>query len=249
MSNVSVIVSYCSLDKRFIKPLLNQLLIFSDDIVLACFDKLLNGTHEELGDLDDVRKLSPEKIKTLCLPFVQGNKSRHYHNLARWEGVKYTKHDRILFLDADEIPEGGVFKSILDSNALEKFDAVDFACHWYFRSATNQAKQKEQCGLLIKRDLIKEEHMFTEHERWSYRHVRGLKYAPMVSTPQGPILHHYSWTRTKEEMLTKVSAWGHMNDKDWKSLIEKEFTHDFNGSDFVHGYSYNIVPDHFNIGI
>lgn len=249
MSNVSVIVSYCSLDKRFIKPLLNQLLIFSDDIVVVCFDKLLNGTHEELGDLDDVRKLSPEKIKTLCLPFVQGNKSRHYHNLARWEGVKYTKHDRILFLDADEIPEGEVFKSILDSNALEKFDAVDFACHWYFRSATNQAKQKEQCGLLIKRDLIKEEHMFTEHERWSYRHVRGIKYAPMVSTPQGPILHHYSWTRTKEEMLTKVSAWGHMNDKDWKSLIEKEFTHDFNGSDFVHGYSYNIVPDHFNIGI
>lgn len=247
--NISTIVSYCSLDKRFITPLMHQLLMFSDDIVIVCFDKLLNGMDEDLTHLDDVKKIDPDKIRVLCLPYVAGNKSRHYHNLARWEGIKLANHDKLLLLDADEIPDGKIFKNILDSNALDSYDAVDFMCHWYFRSATNQAKQKEHCGLYIKRDLIKEEHMFTEHERWSYRHVRGIKYASMVNTNAGPILHHYSWARTKEEMLVKVSAWGHMHDKDWKSLIEQEFTHDIGETDFVHRYSYNKVPDYFNIGI
>ena len=61
------------------------------------------------------------------------------------------------------------------------------------------------------------------------------------------MMHHFSWVRTKEEMLTKVKNWGHASDKDWIVGIEEEFSRDFNGTDFVHGYSYNIVENTFNI--
>ena len=57
-----------------------------------------------------------------------------------------------------------------------------------------------------------------------------------------PFIHHYSWVRTKEEMLKKVLNWGHKDDSfDWISKIEEEFSRDFNGTDFIHRYNYNIV--------
>ena len=69
----------------------------------------------------------------------------------------------------------------------------------------------------------------------------------MRSKEGTPFVHHYSWVRTKEEMLKKVENWGHKHDKNWTSLIEEEFSRPFNGTDFVHGYSYNIVENKFNI--
>ena len=48
-------------------------------------------------------------------------------------------------------------------------------------------------------------------------------------------------------MLKKVLNWGHKNDKNWSDLIEEEFSRPFNGTDFVHGYNYNIVENKFNI--
>jgi len=62
------------------------------------------------------------------------------------------------------------------------------------------------------------------------------------------MIHHYSWVRTKEEMLKKVSNWGHARDKgDWKELVEMEYSRPFNGQDFLHNYQYIIVDNKFNI--
>lgn len=246
----SVIVSYCSLDRRFLPKLLEQVLVFSDDITVVYYDKLLNGEPESVEEVEALVDASDRtKVKTLMLKYTADHSPRHFHNLARWEGMKEAKYDHLLFLDADEIPEGEVIKTILDENLLKDCDAVDFGCHWYFRSATNQAVQKEECGLLVRKDIITEKLMFTENERWSFRHSRKFKYIPRVQTQNGPFMHHFSWVRTKEEMLTKVSAWGHKHDKDWVSLINEEFSRDFNGKDFVHRYSYTQVPDKFSLGI
>ena len=243
----SVVVSYCSLDKRFLSPLLDQVSIFSDDVIVVYYDKLLNGTPEPVDEIESM--VRSKNAKTLPLLYTADNSPRHFHNLARWVGTQHTKYDHVLFLDADEIPEGDVVKALLDNDMLAEYDAADFGCHWYFRSTTHQAVQKEECGLLIRKDVIRKELMFTEMERWSFRYTKGLKYVPRVQTQHGPFMHHYSWARTKEEMLTKVSAWGHKSDKDWASLIHEEFSRDFNGKDFVHGYSYTEVPDKFSIGI
>ena len=56
-----------------------------------------------------------------------------------------------------------------------------------------------------------------------------------------PMIHHYSWVRTYEEMLKKVKHWGNTKDKDWTTMVHKEFEKDFDGTDFVHNYEYNKV--------
>ena len=72
----------------------------------------------------------------------------------------------------------------------------------------------------------------------------GVKY---VRAADGePIVHHYSWAKSKEELLMKVKNWGHMSDKNWIPLIEEEFSRDFNGTDFVHGYQYTILDEPFS---
>lgn len=246
---ISTVISYCSLDRRFIQPLLEQVKIFSDNIIVVYFDHLLDGTSEPIEEFEQLKAAAPDQIQTLCLPYTGGHPPRYFHNLARWAATEKTLHDHILYLDADEIPEGETFKIIAEHNLLLPYDGVDFRCNWYFRSAVNQAIETEQCGLLIKKDLVKKEYMFTEHERWIYRHIPNLKYVPLLALGTEPLLHHFSWVRTKEEMLTKVVAWGHKNDKNWIDLINEEFSRDFNGTDFVHGYRYHRVQDRFNIGL
>lgn len=249
MNKISVIVSYCSLDRRFIEPLLKQLILFCDDIVVVYFDKLLNGISENLQEIHQFLDIDRKKIRGLKLKHSNDKSSRYFHNLARWEAQKITKYDQLLFLDADEIPDGKVFNQLLQNSTFKDIDAADFKCYWYFRSAKYRAVQTENCGLFIKRKFITEKLMFTEMERWSYRAVPNIKYAQLVELSTGPFLHHFSWVRTKDEMLKKVSAWGHRHDRDWSQQIEEEFSREFNGRDFVHGYSYTLVEDDLLIGL
>jgi hypothetical protein len=61
------------------------------------------------------------------------------------------------------------------------------------------------------------------------------------------MFHHYSWVRTRDEMMKKVQSWGHKNDRDWVALVNEEFSAPFKGSDFVHGYKYKTVSPLFDI--
>ena len=63
------------------------------------------------------------------------------------------------------------------------------------------------------------------------------------------MFHHYSWVRTEEEMLRKVQSWGHRGDREWVSLVKKEFSAPFQGTDFVHGYQFQTVEPLFEISL
>ena len=58
------------------------------------------------------------------------------------------------------------------------------------------------------------------------------------------MFHHYSWVRTKEQLLRKVASWGHNWERNWTEEVEKEFSRPFNGVDFVHGYEFVEVAPH-----
>jgi hypothetical protein len=249
MQKLSTVISYSSLEQRFLSALLSQSSIFSDDIILVIFKCLLNGKPENWeGMISQIRNLLPT-AKISVLDYDPKGTGRYHHNLARWVGAQMAKHENILFLDGDEIPEGQIIHRILEENILSDFDGVDFACHWYFREPQHRAIQLEHCGLLVKKKIINESTMFSESERWHFRRLEGIRYAPMISIGGKPLMHHFSWVRTKEEMLNKVSGWGHKNDKDWTHLIEEEFAREFNGTDFVHGYQFETVSNKFNINI
>lgn len=249
--NISTVISYCSLDQRFIRALLEQVKFFSNDIIVVYYDKLMNGKSEPIEEIETYIKNFDSNIQTVCLPFSDDKSSKYYHNLARWRGKDLAKNDYILFLDGDEIPDGSLMKSFLDNNPslLTDYDAVDFKCYWYFRSANNQALQTEECGMLVNKNVISETVIFNDLERWNFKHQPNIRSISRVQPQEGPIFNHFSWVRTKEEMLDKVSSWAHKHDRDWKKLIEQEFSREFNGTDFVHRYSYRQVEDRFRLGI
>ena len=86
-----------------------------------------------------------------------------------------------------------------------------------------------------------EQLIFHQEERRSYRYFGGLN-VKEHETFNGQIMcHHYSWVRSKEEMLKKVVSWAHSTDKNWVELVNEEFTRPFNGTDFVHGYQYEVL--------
>ena len=72
------------------------------------------------------------------------------------------------------------------------------------------------------------------HSRGKYLNVEYVSVVP-VSIRR--------WLRqdTRDEMLKKISTWGHNKDRNWVELVEEEFSREFNGTDFIHGYTYKIL--------
>lgn len=242
---ISTIINYCSLDKRFIRAQVEQAKYFSDEIILVYFDHLLNGKP----DLEHVRK-SLEGInglKILPLAWNPEKSGRFHHNFARWCGAGLATSEWLLFLDGDEIIEGEHLKNLISHFSPFIFDAATFECHWYFREPTNQAINTENAGMLVRKSKVNPSVNFTDIERWAYLQSPDIKTIAPISNVKGPIFHHFSWVRNKQEMLDKVTSWGHKNDRDWAGLVELEFKNPLGESDFVHGYKYRQVDNFFKL--
>lgn len=270
---LSSIISYCSLDKRFIDKNIHECLKFSDKVVVSCSTHFLNGNPDtEIHEFVEKWK-NHDKVSILVIPWnPEIKETRYWHNLFRYAGYESVDSDYYLFLDADEIPEGDAFKQFLDSKFHENYDIIGgFVCYYYFREMNLRSTTLSSVGLLIKKEYVKKELFFTDHERWYYRFVPSEFYIqnnleiPRIAQDVsfvskdarvmnvdyngtfrimnlGKIMfHHYSWVRSKEEMLIKTESWGHKNDKNWKNLIETEFSSDFSGRCFVHGWEYKKI--------
>ena len=248
---ITSILQYSTIDYRFLKCNLDQLSKFCDEIIVPICTHFFNGQAEDQAKLQDSCNIinSYTNARVIMFDWNDPSKSpRYYHNLSRKLGTDEAKNEWLLFVDTDEI---------LSDEFIPWFETIKgkdasywFTCYWYFRNATNQATRVEGAGLLTRKQYCNWE-LDSEHERQQlfYRlpnFTNGHDY-PVVSLTGQPMMHHFSWVRTKEEMLTKVKNWGHASDKDWIVGIEEEFSRDFNGTDFVHGYSYNIVENIFNI--
>ena len=250
---ISTVISFSTLEIRFFDALIKEVKKFSDNIIVVAYDHFFDGSNENVVILNKVQFLYPE-LNWQILKFDEKQSSKYHHNNARWTGACLSKHKQILFLDADEIPDGDLMYDFLDSIIFDNTNLYTFSCYWYFRNPTFQATTKEVCGLLVN-DISKvtKEMFFTPHERWFYKIFPSLTCKLFCTINDGynnnVIFNHYSWVRTKDEMLTKVKSWAHKGDRNWTDLVKKEFDHPFLGTDFVHGYSYTKVKNNFNIKI
>lgn len=242
---ISTVISYCSLDARFLEKCIQQAGAFSKEVVVVSADHRFNGSPEDTSALSEIRGRYP-LVRFIELKWSDHSNSRYWHNAMRWAGKEAASTPWVMFLDADEIPEGERMRAFLEKQTMVQ-DAYVFSCYWYFRDATLQAKKTEFCGLLIRKDLLTESMVFSEHERWECKQHPQLKIADMVTDQGKSLIHHYSWVRTKAEMLQKVASWGHRHDRDWVADIEKEFSGPFTGRDFVHRYKYRTVINRFDI--
>jgi cellulose synthase/poly-beta-1,6-N-acetylglucosamine synthase-like glycosyltransferase len=237
---ISVIISYCNNDLKFIEENIKEVKKFSNDIVISYCRKSFDGKQEEEQKLEEMFQLA-KGCKLVEIEYTENKHPKYHHNLMRFAGLQETKEKYVLFLDADEIIEGDLFKQYLDEFDYLMYDVVAFKCYWYFRDKKYRAKQTEQAAVLCIKRICTEDYIFSNSERWEFYNRNGLRIKTEETFRNNILCHHYSWVRDKEEMIKKVSCWGHKGERDWVSLIEEEFSRKFNGKDFVHNYDYDII--------
>lgn len=245
---ISTVISFSTLEIRFFPALITEVSKFSDNIIVVAYDHFFDGSQENIAVINDLIEAYPMVEWNIC-KWNANQDSKYWHNNARWVGAEQAKYKRILFLDADEIPNGSLMKGFLETESLDEYDVFMFSCYWYFRDPTFQATTNEGCGLLADMSKLTKEMFFTRYERWLYLPFPEVKVKMFCTLAGQTFFHHYSWVRTREEMLTKVKSWAHRDDCNWTERVEMEFTHPFMGRDFVHGYFYTKVPNTFGITI
>jgi hypothetical protein len=149
--------------------------------------------------------------------------------------------DWVLFLDSDEILDSRLFNQFKKDPTFENYDSYKLGCYWYFRDTNIQATSYEDSPVLVRKHLVSIDPNNLQVEREQLHEFLNVPKRRMILQDHTPMVHHFSWVRTKEQMLQKVKAWGHNGDKDWVALIEEEFSRPFNGKCFVNNYEFNIL--------
>ena len=258
--NIGTVILATTDDIKFLYTLIDQTLVFSSQIVLAFGSHFYNNEPENEFLINDLIQtyINNNKISIVrynipddYIPNTKVPINNYWHCHGRWCAIKHlnTSIKYVLLLDADEIPEGAIFLNWLNSYEYTSYDCMKLANYWYFREPIFRAKNIIEDSIV----LIKKSHAddisltMQKHERTStYDLCPGNKTRGILSN-NIPMFHHYSWVRTYIQMLRKVRSWGHRNERDYISLINDEFNHEFNGKEKIIGHTYDTVDNIFNI--
>mgnify|MGYP004001952693 FL=1 len=262
--SIATIINFCSNDKLFIHHTINQVKKFSSQIIIPYCDHFYDGTPEDQSLISKTIakhptvkfipfQYDPNATKTLWrgwqfilrrLTKTQVWGPQHWICHARLLGTTYLKKNikYVLFLDADEVPDGKRFKGWLDTKNYQKYNAIKSANYWYFRSPKHQATTFEDSSLLVKRTSLTQA-VFMDHDERNatYNSIPHPKKRMVLGLDSKPMIHHYGWAKPKANLLKKVKTWGHSKDRNWTKLIEKEFQNPFSGTDFIYHRRFTTV--------
>lgn len=246
---ISTILQYSTLDYRFLNANLSRLSRFSNEIIITTCSHFFNGEKENqelLAKTAETAKQYPNTRVELFEWEGQKNNPNYYHNLSRKIGTELSTNRWLLFLDGDEIVDDNFWNWFYSVQHLDQ--TFWLTCYWYFREPIYRATKTESAGLVIQKKYCKW-NLDTIQERQQFFNLPNFKNGDieLIGHENLPVMHHFSWVRTKDEMLRKVKNWGHKNDKNWIKLVEEEYSRPFNGTDFVHGYNYEVVENRFNL--
>ena len=244
MSRIATVISYCTNDERFIRRCIENALKATDYVSVIVSDHLFDGTPENMESVSKLASEYPE-VNFGVFEWTEGKHPRYWHNTSRILGCSSFPEDSsiewVLFLDSDEIIEPELFNKFKQDSTFEGYDSYKLACYWYFREENYRATSWEDSPVLVRKRLanFNPDNLYLEREQ-VYEALDVMK-RRLVTQDGVPMIHHYSWVRTKEQMLQKVKAWGHSSDKDWIALIEEEFSRPFNGKCFVNNYEFDTI--------
>ena len=245
---LSTVLLYSTIDFRWLKECLESSSKISTEVVLSSCDRLWNGQEENKNLLDKTKDIiaSFPNVKPISVKWQPGYKHFFWESQCRTQAVLSVSEDSdyILFLDTDEIVNVKRFKDWVETEEYKLYDSMKLANYWYFREKKYRAKQIEDSVVLVKKDLIVKYNEILipvlVAGREQYHELINFNKKRMILGTDGyPIIDHYSWVRTKEEMTQKVVSWGHHRDKNWIDMIEEEFSREFNGKCFVNNYTFN----------
>lgn len=256
---VATVVNFCSNERRFLQATLQQATLFSRQVIVPVCDHFFDGTLENRALLEQIYAAFPDCL-FIEYPYIPHkipksvwkkiDPAHFWHSFSRWLATHFLDEEieSVLFLDADEVPDGKRFAEWLDCSDYMHHTALKLANYWYFREACHQALRFEDSVILVQKRALEKEIVLHPEERDAiYNLLPGPKRRHVTGSDGAPMFHHYSWVRTEEEMLKKVGSWGHKGDREWVSLVREEFATPFRGIDFVHGYSYQSVKPFVDI--
>jgi len=256
---MSVIVNYCSNESIFIHQFLKECLKFTSDIVVSYGSHLYNGQPEDKNHIAELVAMYP-MVKFVEYPVDINLKHRrgvvhrptaYFHNLARSTAAKALSHKNWVFvLDVDEIPEGDRVAEWLRHAVLDHNCAYKLANYWYFKKPEFRARTLEDSVLLIHAKHLTDNNIFGDNERDYLIHASGCKLVRMVKHSDNVMFHHFSWVRTQDGLRHKITSWAHANDLFKNANVDAIMEHIYGNdqpNDIVHGYSYDIVPNTYNV--
>ena len=256
---LAAVVNFCTNESRFLTCCLEQASLFSLQVIVPVCDHFFDGVPENRSLLEEIYQAFPQ-----CLfveyPFVPDQipkkvfkkvaPAHFWHSLSRFLATRFLREEieNVLFLDVDEIPDGVRFAEWLDCSDYTFHTVLKLASYWYFREARYRADKWEDSAVLVQKRALNPLLLLSQEERNAlYDSLPGPKRRLVLGVDGCPMFHHYSWVRTEEEMIKKVRSWGHRKDRDWESLVKKEFSKPFEGVDFVHNYRFETVNPSFAI--
>jgi hypothetical protein len=257
MNKIGAVVSFCTNEKSFLAPCLRELRAFCDQVVVSCGDALYDGTPEDLSCIEEVQR------KHRDVQFVRFRHDPQFEILGTmfWGGFQRaaglaalnSSTEYVLLVDVDEIIEARAFSRLLKESNYRDYNLMTLAAYWYFGSPACRATTVEHGPSLAKRKALNPGWLVTPADRAALLGVMPDPKLENVTYGDRPMVHHYSWVRSREEMLRKVRAWGHNRDRNWVQLVEDYFAKpesERSGPgfrDFVHGYTYETVTPYISI--
>jgi hypothetical protein len=236
----ATIISYCTNDFRFIDRCIVEARKFSSEILVVACDHFFDGTSENRVLLEHTYSRHPD-CQFIEFSYLSDRLYSPYHAISpesdqwaifwaattRYIGFHYLSSDidTVLFLDSDEIVEGESFQKWFESGAFRGYAACRLASYLYAVRSDLQAKKVVNLPLLVRKKSFTPLTLINELERiGAYRSHPGPKRERIVGIEGKPMVHHYSWVRTKEECYQKTKTWGHRHDANWSKLIEEAFS-------------------------
>jgi len=259
MVKIGALINFCSNEYPFLSHCLSHLKPICSQIIVSVCDHYYNGKKEDLSTLKKIYSEFPN-VTFIQYPYLGNTISkkakkkkggRVFDGISRTIGASFLDEDTdyVLFMDADEIIDTERFLDFIKTESLEGLQAAKFSNYWYFREPKYRSQTFEDSILLAKKSALSKKVLFGKDDRDGiFQRIKGNKKREMTFNNK-PLFHHYSWVRTKDQMLRKVLSWGHRSERDWAFLVEEEFSRDFNGKDFVHGYSFDVVEPYIEIDL
>ena len=248
-ATLGAVIPVSSIEAAFVEDTVREALRVASPVVVVYADHLSDGTPEDLSYIAALRAaLAAEKgLVWVPVAWFSGRTSRFWVRYLRWAGFPFVDTEYVMWLDADEVLDAPRFRAWWVSGgglpATGK-DTVKLANFVYFREARFQSEQLEDSVVVCKRAALSSgDRFFGDADKEREMFFDGLRGSRMAAALDGaPMVHHFSWVRSKAQMLQKVRAWGHRDDaRDWVKEVEAEFARPFRGVDFVHGHTYRTL--------
>jgi hypothetical protein len=246
---LSAVINYSSHDHMFLNVCVEQAAKFCDEIFVVAMDRKWNGEEEDLSKF--AKDFSNPKVcwatahyNAVPVGVIPGNEQRALG--AELALCKKSDDRFVLFLDLDEIIDTESFGQWWHCGGPGKFNGGGLTQYWYFRDSTNRARAIEANTIIARSTSFTPGLLRTPGlEREVLGRIMLFSGGAFSSDYSLPLIHHFSWIGPKERLLTKARCWSHRHQRDWVRLVEEEYSHPFNGKDFIHGYSYDKVEPPF----